>query len=157
MKRKKRSLSLLICSAMIASLLFSGTTSFVAAETADSVSDSGKARLEMKLSVSETQELEAKETFTAEIWLYNVENVKSGTINLKGQNYIFGNSGAAATATDLNEAITWGDLVDQESSSFGYKEPAIMATDALEVSFREPVRTDSQGILVATVTLALPE
>ena len=157
MKRKKRSLSLLICIAMIASLLFSGTTSFVAAETADSVSDSGKARLEMKLSVSETQELEAKETFTAEIWLYNVENVKSGTINLKGQNYIFGNSGAAATATDLNEAITWGDLVDQESSSFGYNGVPIMAADALEVSFREPVRTDSQGILVATVTLALPE
>ena len=148
MKRKKRSLSLLLCIAMIASLLFSGTTSFVAAETADSVSDSGKARLEMKLSVSETQELEAKETFTAEIWLYNVENVKSGTINLKGQNYIFGNSGAAATATDLNEAITWGDLVDQESSSFGYNGVAIMAADALEVSFREPVRTDSQGIEV---------
>lgn len=47
--------------------------------------DSVKPRIELRYSVSEDQTLEAGETYSAEVWLYNVADIKSGEIALNGQ------------------------------------------------------------------------
>ena len=118
--------------------------------------DSVKPRIELRYSVSENQTLEAGETYSAEVWLYNVADIKSGEIALNGQKSTFGGK-AGNQAENFAEAISWNKNIDTDASSFKGSIMPIMSTDKIAFSFKAAVNIGSEGMKIATVTVANTE
>lgn len=152
----KKFLSILIGIALVLTCSFSNCQIAFADETpADETP-----RIELQYSVQEEQILAADETYTAEVWLYNVENVKSGEISLNGQTSKFGEiAGTAKNGTQLSSAVIWNEDLSYSSKAFetsitGNPIAPMMATDKITFSMKSAINVGSDGRKLATITVA---